>query len=215
MVTICLLSYYPPGVQPVRKDLENGARLNPHGYGFAFPWMVRRELDNPGEVIDHFLAMRVEYPESPAVFHSRNATGDSPRTLKNAQPFWTGDMIVAHNGYLFPHDGERSDSVIFGQEILPRYDLDDPAQVELLEKRMGPNKAVILRLGRPALILNQDYWIGLAGGTWHSNGDWQGIPHVLPGWCPVCHGATMMKPVCLACEMDARERRALLMEPVI
>lgn len=214
MITICYLTYYAPGVMPVREHLENGVKLNPHGHGYAmgnaFPaWSLNR----PELLIEEFMTMRPYYLNLPALFHSRNAAGDSPVTLGNVQPFLIQDMttIVAHNGYLFPHEGERSDSLIFADEILPRYDLDDQDQVRLLEKRMGPSKAVILRPGNKVTILNEQlgHWLD---GTWHSNHDYLGIPHQVDGQCPQCHAETDLAPVCESCEEKAQRRRSLLMD---
>jgi hypothetical protein len=212
---MCLLSYYPAGVMPVREHLENGARLNPHGSGFAAGWDLRRSMDSE-KAIDGFLAARMQTPFLPAMFHARNATGDSPVTPENIHPFRVSlrgkDAFVAHNGYLFPHDGDRSDSAIFAEEILPRYDLDDPDEVALLERRMGPSRAVVLFPASRALILNAHLGICLPDGTWHSNRDYLGEPHVIPGVCPVCKAETDLKPVCETCEGRAQRRRALLME---
>jgi hypothetical protein len=46
---MCLLSYYPPGVMPVREHLENGARLNPQGCGFALGYTAIRSSEVNGK----------------------------------------------------------------------------------------------------------------------------------------------------------------------
>lgn len=224
MITVCLLSYYAPGVMPVREHLENGALLNPHGHGWAAGPVMSRSPDDPECMIRRFLEERRIRLHVPALFHSRNATGDSPVTRQNIHPFAVIQgreiMTVAHNGYLFPHDGGRSDSLIFATEILPRYDLDDEESVRLLEQRMGPNKAVILRPGKPGLILNKHLGIafgpadGTLNGTWHSNADYTGVPHLIAGICPQCAAETDQKPVCGPCEGRAQCRQALLMSKV-
>jgi hypothetical protein len=210
VMTMCLITCLPPGVMPVREHLDNGALLNPHGSGFAVGSIIGRFMDSDRAVRD-FLVVRRLHRYEPAVLHSRNAIGDSPVTEGNIHPFLSGNAAVFHNGYLFPHDGERSDSRIFAEEILPRYDLDDGISVALLEARMGPNKAVILRPGKPAMILNHQLGIRLPDGTWHSNSDYLGISHHVPGFCPQCGTATDEKPVCASCEEQAQRRRALLM----
>lgn len=222
---MCLLSFYPPGVMPVREHLENGARFNPHGSGYANGEHYYRSLD-PEKAIQAFTALREQCPEPPALFHSRHATGDSPRTLENCHPFRVlvhgKRALVAHNGYLFPHEGEDSDTKIFARDILYRYDLDDPAHVALLEERMGPNRAVILREGR-ALILNAHQGITLPDGTWHSNTDYLGVRTLTSGRClyathktHACYnpGELLLgdKLICRPCDKKARERRELLME---
>lgn len=211
---MCLITYLPPGVMPVKEHLDNGALLNPHGHGFSIGWTRLGSMDAE-KVISEFIHLRARNPQLPAMFHSRNATGDSPVTLENIHPFRVSprgqDAFAAHNGYMFPHEGERSDSRIFAEEILPRYDLDDRDSRALLEHRMGRNKAVILRPGYPVRILNRQQGIMLGDGTWHSNPDYLGISHHVPGFCPQCGTATDDKPVCLSCEGKAQSRRALLM----
>ncbi len=209
-----MLSYYPPGVMPRKEHLENGALLNPHGHGWAIGHNVPRSMDS-GAAIKGFIRAREQRPYLPALLHSRNATGDSPVTRQNIQPFivikGTEVMVFGHNGYFFPHEGGESDSRIFAREILPRWNLNDPDEVRELESRMGPNKAVILRYGSPGLILNAHLGIRLPDGTWHSNTDYLGVPHLVPGICPQCSTETDQKPVCPSCEEKAQARKALLM----
>lgn len=214
MIAICYLAYFPPGVMPVREHLENGARLNPHGCGFAVGYYALRSMDS-GDMINRFLENRENSLYLPALFHSRNATGDSPVTEENLHPFFVErnerePAWAAHNGYLFQHEGRKSDSAIFAEEILPRYNLDDPGIRALLEQRMGPNKAVILD-SDSAYILNAHLGISSPDGTWHSNRDYLGISHLRDGQCPQCHAGTDLKPVCEPCEERAQRRRSLLM----
>jgi hypothetical protein len=212
---MCLLSYYPPGVMPVREHLENGARLNQHGWGFALGYVAMRSADDPERMISQFMAHRQRFPYLPALFHSRNATGDSPLALENVHPFPVSRdgepmMFVAHNGYLFDDEGDKSDSRVFAEQILPRYDLDDPGQRALLESRMEFNKAVILHPDG-AWILNAHLGVSLADGTWHSNLDYLGVPHVISGFCGVCRLASPAL-ICDSCRVRAGDRKALLMD---
>lgn len=215
MIAICYMAYFPPGVMPVREHLDNGARLNPHGFGFAMGYLGMHYMD-ADEAVTEFMAHREQFSDIPALFHARNATGDSPVTPDNIHPFqvnmatdW-GYLFVAHNGYLFRHEEGRSDSRIFAYEILQRYNLDDPGSRALLEQRMGPNKAVIIHPDG-AYILNAHLGISSPDGTWHSNTDYLGISHLRDGQCPQCHAETDLKPVCEPCEERAQRRRSLLM----
>lgn len=213
---MCSLSYFPPGVMPVRAHLENGARLNPHGCGFALGYTAMRSMDSQ-EMIRQFLIHRWRFPLLPALFHSRNASGDSPRTEENLHPFTVQrdgheQAFVAHNGYLFKHEGSKSDSLIFAEQILPKHNLDDPGVRALLEQRMGRNKAVILYPDSTSYILNAHLGVSLPDGTWHSNTDFTGVPHIIPGLCPLCGDETELTPVCASCEKEAQARRELLFD---
>jgi hypothetical protein len=170
---------------PVRGHLENGARLNPDGFGWAMLAggnLVSRRSLNGEDMISDFMTRRAASPDAPALFHARHATDTEP-TVGNAHPFPLGGdtrVAVAHNGYLFPvTEGEqRSDSRIFAEEILPRYNLDDPSHVAKLEAWLGTNKVVVLSgspaHGQAAYILNAGRGVWLGDGTWHSNPDYTG-----------------------------------------
>jgi hypothetical protein len=169
-------------------------------------------------MITAFLVHRQRFPWLPALFHSRNASGDSPRTEENLHPFKLErngyeHAWFAHNGYLFKHEGGKSDSLIFASEILPKYNLDDPGTRALLEQRMGRNKAVIIYPpDNTSYILNAHLGISLPDGTWHSNADYTGVPHIMPGLCPLCGDETELTPVCASCEKEAQARRELLFD---
>jgi glutamine amidotransferase len=228
--TMCLLTYYPPGVEPVREHLENGARLNAKGHGWAAidrynMLHCHRSLD-AAEMITSFMVFRAENPDSRAMFHSRYATGTAT-TLEKCHPMQVGNdplTVMAHNGYLFPTEGE-SDTEVFARDILPRYDLLNPASRAVLEERMGPNKAVILStniLLPRVIILNGSKGIMLPGGTWHSNRDYLGTSHLEEGKCIICsqipqEGASVIGEgdiLCHSCEATASNRYELLMEAV-
>lgn len=104
---MCLLSYYPPGVQPSEQDLVCGAACNPHGFGYAIvipgveEILVGKGMDSAA-VIAQFLTLRKAYPNGPALFHSRYTThGVSDED--NCHPFIVGGdkrTVLAHNGIL-------------------------------------------------------------------------------------------------------------------
>ena len=218
---MCLIIALPSGVMPVQEHLANGVRLNPHGFGFAVGRSTCHTLD-ADQALGSFLRWRAMHPDMPALFHARHATGNSPRTLANCHPFRIPGGFIAHNGYLFPHEGIQSDTAIFAREILPLYDLDDPARRTLLEQRMGPNKAVIFR-GYQVDILNARQGIFLEDGTWMSNADYLGEPHKVTGACLYAGHPTHAcfnqgelplgdKWICKSCDYKAQERRRLLMK---
>lgn len=107
---MCLLTFIPPGVQPDADALRTGARCNNDGHGFAI--LVPGEDDirigkgmEAEEVIAAFMALRAQYPNGPALFHSRLTT-HGETNVDNCHPFVVnGDTrtVVAHNGIL-PRD---------------------------------------------------------------------------------------------------------------
>jgi hypothetical protein len=218
---MCMISYYPPGIMPVRKHLENGNKLNTDGYG----WMLVRgderlhNISLDGEkAVDQFLRRRAAHPDWHAAFHARHATG-TPATLSNCQPMQVGDdknTLMMHNGLLFHTEGE-SDSVVFARDILPLYDLNRVSQWSKLQERMGPNKAVIFSADpgqRQVTILNSELGIW-QDGAWYSNADYTGIPHITEDACALCGGPNEFPCpgggwLCAPCDTAAAGRRAVL-----
>jgi glutamine amidotransferase len=206
---MCLLTYLPTGVQPNREHLECGAQCNPHGHGFGI--VIPGEEDvftyrgmNAADVIETFMAAREEYPQGPALFHSRITTAGTTDE-SNCHPFKVaGDSrtVVAHNGVL-PDEAQppaakfwdeklkrvitrevdtRSDTRLFADEILMRdyHALDHSKTRDRLEKWLGwNNKLVVLttdteRFESSAYIFNE----GL--GTWDEDGCWYSNSSYLP-----------------------------------
>lgn len=107
---MCLLSYFPPGVQPDADALRCGARCNNDGHGFGIVIPGQDEIlvfksMNPTEAVDAFVKARAEHPDGPALFHSRLTTHGETST-DNCHPFVVNGnprTVVAHNGIL-PHD---------------------------------------------------------------------------------------------------------------
>lgn len=201
---------------PVRHHLNWGAGLNPHGFGWAIQSNggVHREVGLDGPVaIEAFMAMRADYPDGWAMFHSRHSK-DGPGLLDNCQPLDLPDgSVLAHNGGLFPVDGDVSDTRIFIDEGLPHWDLTLKRDRELLEDRLGYNKIAIMRSHGSPIILNKALGLTLPDGTWHSNADFTGAFHLAPGQCGACHAPMRGAPEasrCEACTAAAQERRGLL-----
>lgn len=171
---MCLLSYYPPGVQPQVLALRTGVSLNSDGAGFALfsptgQIITLRSLDSQS-VVEEFLRTREKYPDGPAVFHARWLTSGE-RTPENCQPLdVAGIGVIAHNGVipgLRPAGSSRSDSQILAEEIVPRF----ADHLEDLEEWMGrENKAVIITLDGRGILLGERFgrW---RGDEWHSNSD--------------------------------------------
>lgn len=184
---MCLVSFYDQGVMPDEEHLRHGVALNPHGAGFAIQGEEVFRTLNGTYAVHAFMQARKTAPWSRAVFHARYATGDSPVTLANTQPLILSDgSVLAHNGALFPVEGEASDTRVFAAEVLPAYDLK--TDLTELEQWLGRNKMVLLPalLSEDAVILNRHLGITLPDGTWHSNSDYTGVSHLAAGQCGAC-----------------------------
>jgi len=181
---MCLLTYFPPNVMPDAEKLRNGAIVNDDGHGYAIiiddEVVVGRAMDFE-EVLAEFLALRAEYPDGEAMFHSRYSTC-GVTTDFNVHPFHVKRSpltVLAHNGHIHqaaPAQGDpRVDSRIFAEDILmSKFPvLDSPRTQRRLSNFIGKyNKLVILtvdpRFAKRAYIVNEDegMWVG---GVWYSN----------------------------------------------
>ncbi len=189
---MCLLTYFPPGAAPNPVALSVGARVNPHGHGFAVIAGTRiitsHGMDGTA-VIDHFTAVRARYPRWAALFHSRYAT-HGERSVDNCHPFRLGGdprTVLAHNGTLpkrvhpRPYD-RRSDTRIAAEEYLARHpfgSIDTRRGARGLGSWLGSSKLVILTVD-PA-YRHSAYLFGESagrwdGGIWYSNTSYQPRP---------------------------------------
>lgn len=215
---MCYMVYHPAHVQPDGEKLINGGALNPHGYGWTLGTdEVYHGMSLPIAVGSFVQARRGRW-EVPAIFHARYATGNSPRTLANCQPLILEDgTVLAHNGGLFPViDGEpESDTRIFAEEFLPRWDLDSETDRAQLERLIGSNKMIILRPGKPDVFLNSHLGIWLPDGSWHSNSDYTGSSHLRAGQCSACGipvPSVEAATLCPRCQADFEQRYVRLRE---
>jgi predicted glutamine amidotransferase len=104
---MCLLTYLPPNVQPDAVALLTGARANSDGHGYAIvvpgedAVRIGKSMD-AATLVAEFVALRAQYPDGPALFHSRLTTHGAT-DVDNCHPFVVnGDprTVVAHNGIL-------------------------------------------------------------------------------------------------------------------
>jgi hypothetical protein len=181
---MCLLTFFPPDVQPDTDALLNGAVLNDDGHGFAIATpgtlIIERGL-GALELIGAFEAARHRHRSGSALFHSRYGTHGN-QDLGNCHPFPVGGdtrTVLAHNGVLprivWPaKDDHRSDTRITAEDFLPVFgSLRTRRTRTRLERWMTPaNKMVILTVDRrfkqQSFILNEDAGIW-DGGIWYSN----------------------------------------------
>lgn len=213
---MCMLTYFPPGVQPNVEALYNGAFVNNDGHGYAMivdgAIMVGKGMDRE-DMIDSFAILRQRHPDGPALFHSRMGT-HGVRSEFNVHPFYVGGdtrTVMAHNG-IFPKSAcpskkdPRSDTRLVAEWFLPKAPF---GKLSVRRNRlqfaswMGPwNKVVILtvdpRFRGNAFILNEKQGVW-DGGAWYSNRDFEPFVYVsrraLADWetavlgtCPDCLG---------------------------
>ena len=213
-----MATFYPKGARIRRWELENGAYLNPHGHGWAVVGerkgqvMCDKSLNADLE-IDIFSVFREEFPDAPAMFHSRFASV-TEHTPEDAHPFVVGgdrETLMIHNGYLFTSPDGRSDSRVLAEDILPRWDLTDLDQCKELADLIAPSKVVVLSTRHEPVILNKHLGVTLDDGTWHSNTDYTGVTLSPPaGHCRLCRDVSELA-VCVGCQVEAEARRELLL----
>ncbi|MBF6063550.1 class II glutamine amidotransferase [Nocardia terpenica] len=182
---MCILTFFPPGATPNLDALAGGAIANPHGHGYAVladdALVVGHGLD-PATVITEFAAVRAEFPDTPALFHSRLATHGRV-SADNCHPFALGGderTVLAHNGILpatvHPTLGDpRSDTRIAAEDYLPTVpfgSLDSWTGRAGLEHWLGTDKMVLLTVDpayrQRAYLFNEHHghW---HKGIWYSN----------------------------------------------
>lgn len=183
---MCILSFYKPGIRIDPDALRDGAMANPHGHGYAVV-AGDRVLVGKGlhiePVIDEFLSARAQFPDQPALFHSRLATHGYVDT-DNCHPFTLGGdkrTVLAHNGILpeivHPRAGDlRSDTRIAAEDLLPLEPfgpLDSWAGRSRLEQWLGTDKMVLLtvdpRYKHNAYLFNEHRGHWSPDGIWYSN----------------------------------------------
>lgn len=178
---MCLLTFVPEGIQPNMDALVRGSFTNDDGHGYAIvhedQLIIGHGMD-ANSMIDEFCAVRSQYRDGPALFHSRFSTHGEV-TTDNIHPFFVGRdrrTVLAHNGVLpavvQPRNGDaRSDTRIAAEDYIPSMGaLHRPKTRARVEQWMTDyNKIVILsvnpRYRERSYILNED------AGTW-DNGIW-------------------------------------------
>ena len=207
---MCLLSVFPSGIQPVMDDLREGCQTNTDGFGYAIAVPKERRIIRFRSMDDsialaRFEADRRDYPDGPAMFHSRWGTMGEVSKF-NCHPFRVGihrdavDMItdpetvLGHNGVLYTKVNtsdeylrRMSDTRFFAEVIFPqRYRrLDRPTVRKQFERFIGhANKMVIItvnpRYASNLYILNEEAGHWTTDGIWHSNYGYQKT--VQHGW---------------------------------
>lgn len=180
---MCLLVVASPNSTPKRKDLECASCNNPHGFGFAVitpNGIVTGRGMSAKKVINKFLEVRKQYPESYAMFHARYAT-HGVKNEDNCHPFRVpnanADTYLAHNGILdinISAGDRRSDTRIFAEDTLPSMGgvtaLDDDHVWAMVSKWSLGSKIVIFTLDPAAK--ETCYIINESAGHWDNEGMW-------------------------------------------
>jgi predicted glutamine amidotransferase len=178
---MCLLTYFPPGVEPDIAALELGAENNPDGHGYAIVThdgiVVGRGMDAES-VIDRFQTDRRRY-RGPALFHSRIATAGST-DKSNCHPFYVGDRrtVIAHNGIL-PRTAQpgksdqRSDTRILADDLIATktrkapFDLTRRSGRRALRRWAGPGNRLVVLSADPR-YRNSAYIVNAQEGEWRN-----------------------------------------------
>lgn len=192
---MCILMYFPAGVQPNPEHLKNACENNPHGFGWALI-VNGRILTGHSMDADHareqFSALRDMHPDGDALFHARITTHGST-DIGNCHPFWVNgrrDMVVAHNGIMpcQPSKGDRrSDTRIFAEEVLMRdfRRLDRAKTISRLSAWVGYSKVLILSVNpayRQSVYLINERMGDWLYGAWYSNDSYKADPWSAYTW---------------------------------
>lgn len=182
---MCIISYFPGGVETPVKGISNGAIVNNDGHGWVVAkgdqLLVGKSMQFD-EALDGLLEARAELgPSSLGMFHSRWGTHGEMGAY-NIHPFhFAEDSVMAHNGILpmkyHPKwKDRRSDTRIFVDRI--GNFVDNPNGVpsrrgaaRLASLIEGGNKLVFIstRSGKPKVrIVNADMGVQVDG-VWYSN----------------------------------------------
>lgn len=188
---MCLLSFYPTGVEVEPEALRIAADSNPDGFGFAVmdlkgERIIVRKSMKPDQLIDQFVKARKRHINAPALFHCRLTT-DGITGKSNNHPFTVVDpnnpydhrTVMGHNG-IFPAEARpgkgdpRSDTRIVAETMAgSRWNLKTSEGRLAFGEWMGSySKVAILTLdpafnGRGFLI--NGHMGDWENGVWHSN----------------------------------------------
>lgn len=185
---MCLLTYFPAGIEPNTDLLYNGTITNRDGHGFAIvagKRLIVRHGMNAADTIDRFAKLRHKHPSGPALFHSRFGTGGKFSSA-NCHPFRVGGdrrTVVAHNGVsLNPviKPDHRCDTRIAAEEYLPSAfgHLSKPTSRIKLAKWIGPHNKLVILTVNPEYNANA-YLINASAGEW-DEGIWYSNDGYLP-----------------------------------
>jgi glutamine amidotransferase len=179
---MCLLVVASPNSTPRKKDLECASCNNPHGFGFAVitpNGIVTGRGMSSKKVIQRFLEVRKEFPNSWAMFHARFAT-HGVKNEDNCHPFKVPSnpqTYLAHNGILdikISAGDKRSDTRIFAEDTLPSMGgvtaLDDDHVWAMVSKWALGSKIVVFTLDPSAK--EQCYIVNEDAGHWDNDGMW-------------------------------------------
>jgi glutamine amidotransferase len=176
-----------PNYTPSRDELLCACTNNPDGFGYAIH-LGNRIITGKGlsaeHIVNKFLKLREQYPDTWAMFHARYATHGSV-CVPNSHPYEVGgreDLILAHNGVLgidIPKGDDRSDTLVFAEDWLPNMLdlLDDEAGFGELEELVSGSKIAIFscasELNNQVYLLNEDLGHWVDSGIWWSNYTYQ------------------------------------------
>lgn len=201
---MCLLSFYPTGVEVEPEALRIASDSNPDGFGFAVmdlnhDRIIIRKSMKPDQLIDQFVKARKRHINAPALFHCRLTT-DGITGKYNNHPFTVVDpnnpydhrTVMGHNG-IFPAEARpgkgdiRSDTRIVAETMAgSRWNLRTSEGRLAFGEWMGSySKVAILTLDPTfnghAFLINghMGEW---ENGAWHSNTSYKWARSLKADW---------------------------------
>ena len=185
MITICLLTIHPKGVEAIRSEMEHGLEVNPEGAGWAIlcngSVHSGKGLNGKFE-LDTYLLLREKMGNPPGVFHARLATAGRGLGYSGCHPLDVPgtDLKVFHNGTLpgefWDADDPRSDTRQFAEDWLPGRAVwaSEGTLAAKLADMIGPFNKMVLAGPRGLLVINEQEFLTTPEGALHSNADYLG-----------------------------------------
>lgn len=170
---MCVICALPEGTVITEEEFERCWRANSHGFGFSYVNKDNRVVIDKAmelkEAKEKFFETFDRFKDTtPFMLHFRIKTHGDP-CLDNTHPFWVaeGKLAFCHNGvineHLPHHQDSRSDTRVFGDEILKRLPegfQDDVPTMKMMGKYIGGSKLCFIDYRRDMRIVNVQH------GTW-------------------------------------------------